>query len=66
MQVNAELKIAELIRRIRTKADLTPAKTSNPRVMVADKQAGHQMTIGELGIHKDKTPTVTLTYDGAK
>ena len=66
VQVNTALKVSELIRRIRAKADLPPAATLNPRISINGEQVGHGMTIGEAGVTKDKKGTVTFSFDGAK
>ena len=67
VQVTAELKISELIRRVRTKANLPPAATKDPRVTINGEQVGHAMTLGEVGVGKDKPAAVVVfIYDGAK
>lgn len=63
MQVNAELKVSDLIRRIRVKANLAPAATANPRITVNGAQVGHGMTLGEAGIGKDQKVDVVFSYD---
>ena len=63
IQVHSELKVSELIRRVRAKAGLSPTNTPNPRVAVDGKQAGHGMTLGEIGVTKEKVPEVVFRYD---
>ena len=62
VQISAELKIADLIRRTRTQLNLTPAQSTNPRIALGSQQFGHSMTLGEAGV---KTGSVLFfTYGG--
>ena len=63
VQVTADLKISDLVRRIRTKADLLAAGTPNPRITVNATQVGHGMTVGEASITKDGKVPVAFSYD---
>ncbi|KAK3725218.1 hypothetical protein LTR37_000729 [Vermiconidia calcicola] len=63
VQVHTALKVSDLIRRMRTKADLTPAATMNPRVAINGEQAGHGMMLGEMGVANDKKVAVVFSYD---
>ena len=63
--MTANLKIFELIRRVRTKASLLPAASTNPRITVNGEQVGHTMKLGEVGVGKDGKAVVAFTYDGA-
>ncbi|KAK3700456.1 hypothetical protein LTR37_015960 [Vermiconidia calcicola] len=63
VQVHAALKVSDLIRRMRAKADLTPAATMNPRVHINGEQAGHGMMLGEMGVAKDEKVAVVFSYD---
>lgn len=64
MQVNAELKVGELIRRIRTQTDLAPSASDNPRVAVKGQEIGHGMSLGECGV--DKEATVMFSHDDVR
>ena len=65
VQVNTQLKIYELIRRIRTRANLAPAATVNPRVVVGGEAVGHLAMVGEAGIDRGSGLAVAFEYDGA-
>lgn len=47
------MKIADLIRRVRAKAEITPAASPSPRILLGGEQVGHGMTLGEVGMGKD-------------
>lgn len=53
VQVNSSLRIGDLIRRIRTKCDVSPSESKNPRVEFHGQQVGHGMTLSEAGITAD-------------
>ena len=63
MQVQAMLKVSDLIRRVRVKGNLAAAKTLNPRIAVNGEQVGHSMPLGEAGLMKDKKAVVEFIYD---
>jgi hypothetical protein len=65
VQVTSTTKISEFIRRVRTKGNLAPEVTMNPRISVGGEQVGHGMTLGEVGVSKDKKPVVIFTFDSA-
>ena len=50
VQVNAELKVVELIRRIRTKADLAPTASVNPRIVYNGEEMGQGLMLGEVRV----------------
>lgn len=60
MQASAALKVGELIRRIRTKADLLPTQTKEPRVTFNEQQLGHGMTLGDADVVSDSV--LLFTY----
>ena len=51
------------MRRVRAAANLAPIVTSNPRIIVGEEALGHGMTLGEVGISKDKLVEVEFKYD---
>ena len=50
VQVAADLKVGDLIRRIRTKADIAPVNSKDPRITFNGQQLGHGMMLGEAGV----------------
>lgn len=60
--MHAELKVYELVRRVRAKADLTSSATSEPRVLVNGRNVGHGMMLGEVGISKNALVDVGFSY----
>jgi len=66
IQVSAETKISDLIRRARNDAKLTSSDTKNPRISIGGEQVGHGMTLGELGVMRGEAKKVVFYYDGAE
>lgn len=50
MQASAGLKVGDLIRRIRAKANVPPMASKDPRVVFGDSELGHGLTLGEVGL----------------
>lgn len=53
------MKVGELIRRIRVKANLSPVASKDPRVTFDGEQLGHGMMLGEAGIEEESTVLFT-------
>ena len=66
VQVHAELKVYEVIRRICSKADVMLAVTASPRLSVGDTFVGHGMMMGEVGVQQDSKVDVAFSYDEDK
>jgi len=64
VQVHAELRVAEVIRRARVKGNIEPKDSLKPRLMVKDLVVGHGMMLGELGVTKDEK--VAFVYGAAE
>jgi hypothetical protein len=65
VQVTAGTKISDLVRGIRVKASYLPRETMNPRISIDGEQIGHGMTLGEVGVDKDKKAKVVFSYDSS-
>ena len=68
IQVRWNLKVADLIRRCRAEAKLSPVQSRNPYIEVDGKRLGHGEMLGEEGRKTDmeNLPTVRFFFDVAQ
>ena len=62
IQVHAELKVGDLVRRVRTRVGLSAEATKEPRISVNGKQVGHAQYLGEVGVIKGKDVEVAFSF----
>lgn len=56
--------MADLVRRIRCKANLSHETTKNPTIIVNGQEVGHGMMLGEVGVGSDKQVSVDFRFSG--